>query len=59
MGWLDAAVASLQQFSHHLDQLKHLVILGFMLAVQAIILIAFAYWAYEKCWALAKTLLGV
>jgi len=59
MAWLDCAISALQSLSHQLDQLKALVIHGFMVAVQALILVSFVIWAIKKCWALAKTLLGV
>lgn len=59
MLWLDGAISALQSLSHQLDKLKQLVILGFMIGVQALIILAFIVWASQKCWALAKTLLGV
>lgn len=59
MAWLDNAIPVLQSLSHQLDQLKQLVIHGFMVAVQGLILVSFVVWAAKKCWALAKTLLGV
>jgi hypothetical protein len=59
MSWLDQSIATLQSLSHQLDQIKQIVILAFMLAVQGLILVAFIVWAFQKCRALAKTLLGV
>lgn len=59
MAWLDVAIATLQEVSHDLTQLKHLAILCFMVGVQALIPVAFVVWATGKLWSLAKVLLAL